>query len=49
MRGLARNIHTPAAMGVRDQTKDKLYKLANSISGYQNDPYNKDRSGFDAS
>jgi len=30
----ARNINTPSSMAVQDQARDRLYKLANSISGY---------------
>ena len=31
----ARNIHTPGSVNIGDPTKDRLYRLANSISGYQ--------------
>ena len=38
----ARNIHTPGSVSIQDNAKDRLYKLANSISGYQQTPVGAD-------
>lgn len=38
----ARNIQTPGSVSINDPTKERLYRLANSISGYQQTPVGAD-------